>query len=75
MIMMIMIKDNKRDDGYEMKEEYKIEVDSNYNNDVIPEEASTSGEGKKKQHKIAKKLTMYKKNQQENKNSRISMFL
>ena len=67
--------DNERDDGHEMKEEYKIEVDSNYNNDVIPEEASTSGEGKKKQHKIAKKLTMYKKNQQENKNSRISMFL
>ena len=30
-----------------MKEEYKIEVDSNYNNDVISEEASTSGEGKK----------------------------
>ena len=68
--------DNKRDDGYEMKEEYKIEVDSNYNNDVIPEEASTSSEGKKKTtDKIAKKLTMYKKNQQENKNSRISMFL
>ena len=32
-----------------MKEEHKIEVDSNYNNDVIPEEASISGEGKKKQ--------------------------
>ena len=42
--------DNERDDGYEMKEEYKIEVDSNYNNDVIPEEASTSGEGKKKKN-------------------------
>ena len=71
--------DNERDDGYEMKEEYKIEVDSNYNNDVIPEEASTSSEGKKKKttDKIAKmmKLTMYKKNQQENKNSTISIFL
>ena len=37
-----------------MKEEYKIEVDSNYNNDVIPEEASTSGEGKKNNRQNSK---------------------
>ena len=40
--------DNGRDDGDEMEEEEcKIEDDSNYSNDVIPEEASTSGEGEK----------------------------
>ena len=41
--------DNERDDGDEMEEEKEcdIEDDSNCNNDVIPEEASTSSEGEK----------------------------
>ena len=68
--------DNKRDDGDETEEEEcEIEDNSNYNNDVIPEEVSTSNEGEKKtmRDKITRmmKLTMYKKNQQENKNLRI----
>ena len=42
--------DNKRDAGDETEEEEcEIEDNSNYNNDVIPEEASTSNEGEKKQ--------------------------
>ena len=58
-------KDNERDDGDEIEQECKIKDDSNYNNDVIPEEASASDEGEKKitRDQITRlmELTMYKK--------------